>query len=208
MKLNRLFGGASAAALAATARQVAVEDDEGSPAPVAPNDDDEDELPGEEQKPAAAAPAPAPAAAEPPAAPAPAAEAPTPPANAQEGEPLNLTAEQREIFNAGATARDMAYAAVFSARAKAADGTEGELLVAGREQAAVELMTDGLSADKTIKMLGKLPKGSAGDAMLANLRAEAGQAPALAPGGGEPAPAASPWAKAGKKLGWDKPENK
>lgn len=201
MKLHRLLGGSATAALARTAAQVEVEDDSVQPAVVpAPGPEDEDE---DEQRPAAEAPATPAASSE---QPAPAAAAPPASASAEQ----ELSPAEVAAFNAGTAARNEDIATVFSTRATKADGTEGDLLVAGREAAAAELIAGGLSADATIKMLGKLPKGTAGDAMLANLRENASQTPALSPGGeSDPnAAAKGPWAKAAKKLGWDKPETK
>lgn len=199
---NRLLGGASA--LAQTA--AALIDDESSGAGAAddeaPNngpEDEEDAPDDEEVKPAgeaeAAAPPP-PAAAEPPS------------GAAAEGEPLNLTAEQRQYFDMGTAAgvigRNADIAEVFSARVKGADGKDGELVVAGREQAAAELLAAGLTAEQTVKTLGKLPKGSHGDAMLDTLRAQAEKTPSLSPSGegGGGNQAASVWDRTAKKLGW------
>jgi hypothetical protein len=196
MKFNRLFGGTAAAALARTAASLAADETSGRRADDDPEtgpEDEEDEE--EEQRPAAETETPGSEASAAPATP------PAAPA-AAEPEAPELTAEQRLVFEAGAAARDLAYAEVFNATVEGSD----ELIVSGREAAAVLLMSEGLSAEKTIKMLGKLPKDASGDAMLHALKTEASRTPSAGAGGGsEPDAAKAAWGKACTRLGFNKP---
>jgi hypothetical protein len=195
---NRFLSGASA--LAAAARELIDDDTSGGAAAAgAAGPEDEEEEPDPPAAAAAPAQAPAaaaPAAAAPPAAPAAGAEAPA----------RELSAEEQTIFADGAEFRDNELAQVFSAKV----GETDELVVAGREQAAVELFCAGLSAEQTIKTLGKLPKGSSGDAMLEALRAQSERMPTSQPSGGEADNAPkSVWDRAHARLGWaDKDKGK
>lgn len=90
-----------------------------------------------------------------------------PPADEDEAGELPATAADLAAFAAD---REHAGRSEMSARITAVFASEH---VVGREAAAAELLADDLGSDRIISLLAKMPKGGAGDGMLAGLRGNA-----------------------------------